>query len=53
MAAAKKRKRSRGISTGYNPKTGKIGYTRSVKPRKPSGNYASGWAAKFAKDGDA
>ena len=48
MPPAKKRK-SKGISTGYNPKTGKDGYTRSVKPKKPKGNYASSWAQKFEK----
>lgn len=42
------KKRSRGISTGYDPKTGKVGYARSVKPKAPSkANYASTWAHKF------
>jgi hypothetical protein len=42
------KRKSRGISTGYDPKTGKVGYTRSVKPKKPkSANYASSWASSF------
>lgn len=46
----KTKRRGRGISTGYDPKTGKVGYTRSVKPKKPErANYASSWAERFVR----
>lgn len=42
MASESGKKTSRGISTGYNPETGKVGYTKSVKPKAPKhANYAS------------
>jgi hypothetical protein len=46
-----KKKRSRGISTGYDPKTGKVGYSRSVGKKKPPANYASSWAKKYEGNG--